>query len=81
MVLHCCLKLTLYLSLNPVRESRHPCVDSRLALLPAAVSPGRDPVELEATRDSVLVDQGAPRISLKMTESPPVVKENIFILR
>lgn len=54
-----CWRLTLYLGLNPVREGRHPSVDARLALLPAAVSPGRDAVELEATRDAVLVDQGA----------------------
>lgn len=49
----------MYLGLNPVGEGRHPSVDARLALLPAAVSPGRDAVELEATRDAVLVDQGA----------------------
>lgn len=52
-------RLTLYLGLNPVGEGRHPCVDARLALLPTAVSPGRDAVELEPARNAVLVDQWA----------------------
>ena len=64
-MLYCCPKLTLYLILNPVRKSRHPSVDSRLSFLPAAISPGGNTIELEPTRNSVLVDQGASRISLQ----------------
>ena len=57
--------LTLYLSLDPVGEGRHAGVDPRLALLPAAVPPGGDAVELEATGHAVLVDERTPRISLQ----------------
>lgn len=53
-----CLKLTLYFRLNPVRESRHPRVDPRFALLSTAVPPGGDAIELEPTGDPVLEDQG-----------------------
>lgn len=57
-------QLTLYLCLNPVREGRHPRINAGLAFLSTAVSPGCDAMELKSTRYSVLVDQGAARISL-----------------
>lgn len=68
-VFYCCLKLTLYLRVNPVRESRHPCVDSRLALLPTAVSPGCNAIQLETSWNSILVNQGTSRVSLQISSN------------